>query len=404
MDRLRDAIRSGAFAKEEQQAPQGVLTFKQLAEVYVDRYVNANALASADTIEYRLPFLIEHFGTKPLVEIKAAEIEDLIAKLNEPAFLSKHHQTQRTRRPATINRYRSLLRHMFNWAESHRYLSQSPVVSGRSQSLKPQFEDNQRHRRVSVEEEKQLLDAAPEHLRPLIVIALDAGLRRGEMLALTWADVDARPGWLRLRGETTKSGKTRWVPVSTARLKAVLDFLRLDVAGQQKAPEAKVCANEVDEAIKAFRTGWIATVVRAHGGKPQWQKRSPHRRFTDESLEEYRKVGLRWHDLRHEYASRLVERGVPLSQVRDLLGHASITTTERYDNQKPETLMEAAKRLETGECFKFVSSSDAKPPTTKPETTDANDDKLLKELEKEVGVGNGVRTRDFRSHSPALYR
>jgi site-specific recombinase XerD len=41
-------------------------------------------------------------------------------------------------------------------------------------------------------------------------------------------------------------------------------------------------------------------------------------------------VNLRWHDLRHEYASRLVEKGVPLSQVRDLLGHASIVTTERY--------------------------------------------------------------------------
>ena len=52
-------------------------------------------------------------------------------------------------------------------------------------------------------------------------------MRRGEMLALTWADVDAKPGWLRLRGETTKSGRTRWVPVSTGRLKAVLDFQRV---------------------------------------------------------------------------------------------------------------------------------------------------------------------------------
>jgi hypothetical protein len=48
-----------------------------------------------------------------------------------------------------------------------------------------------------------------------------------------------------------------------------------------------------------------------------------------------------------------VERGVPLSQVRDLLGHASIVTTERYDNQKPELLMAAAKRLETGESFRM---------------------------------------------------
>jgi hypothetical protein len=60
---------------------------------------------------------------------------------------------------------------------------------------------------------------------------------------------------------------------------------------------------------------------------------------------------LRWHDLRHEYASRLVEKNVPLAQVRDLLGHASITTTERYDNQKLENLQAAAARLERGEPF-----------------------------------------------------
>ena len=69
-------------------------------------------------------------------------------------------------------------------------------------------------------------------------------------------------------------------------------------------------------------------------------------------------MDLRWHDLRHEYASRLVEKGVPLSQVRDLLGHASIVTTERYDNQKPEALMAAARLLETGETFNNPSSSD----------------------------------------------
>jgi hypothetical protein len=54
---------------------------------------------------------------------------------------------------------------------------------------------------------------------------------------------------------------------------------------------------------------------------------------------------------RHEYASRLVEKGVPLAQVRDFLGHASITTTERYDNQKLENLQAAVARLESGKSF-----------------------------------------------------
>ena len=60
---------------------------------------------------------------------------------------------------------------------------------------------------------------------------------------------------------------------------------------------------------------------------------------------------LHWHDLRHEYSSRLVERGVPLAQVRDLLGHASILTTERYDNQRLEALQAAVERLEGRKTF-----------------------------------------------------
>src|ERR1700752_3575417 len=91
--------------------------------------------------------------------------------------------------------------------------------------------------------------------------------------------------------------------------------------------------------------------------------------------ESFRRINLHWHDLLHEYASRLVEKAVPLAQVRDLLGHASITTTERYDNQKLENLQHAAAKLEsvkmfdptdtnrtekgamTGQTFKFLSRS-----------------------------------------------
>ena len=73
--------------------------------------------------------------------------------------------------------------------------------------------------------------------------------------------------------------------------------------------------------------------------------------LTPKCQAEFRRINLHWHDLRHEYGSRLVESGVPLAQVRDPLGHASITTTERYDNQKLENLQLAAARLESGKSF-----------------------------------------------------
>jgi integrase len=418
---LQSAIRERRFNPDGLQ-PLVVaqpVTFNSFANIYIERYVKSNGLASADTIDYRMAALREHFGTKILSEIRTADVEDFVAKLKAPAILNSNHKVPRVRRPATINRYLSLLRHMFNWAVGREYLERTPFRRGSQALIKQELEDNRRHRRLTAEEEKALLAAAPDHLKALIVLALDAGLRRGEMLALTWADVEVRPGWLRLRGDTTKSGKTRFVPISTKRLKGVLEFLRLDVAGAKKKADSRVCSSSVGEPVKFFRSAWVMTVLKANGVKPEWKPKSKVRTFTAACLAEYKRLDLRWHDLRHEYASRLVEKGTPLSQVRDLLGHASIVTTERYDNQREDALAAAVKQLETGqtweeihpapapeagETFKVLSRSDSDVPQTDTPAFDDNDAKLLQELEKEGGVGNGVRTRDFRSHSPALYR
>ena len=84
-------------------------------------------------------------------------------------------------------------------------------------------------------------------------------------------------------------------------------------------------------------------------------RKGAYKDLTNECQQRLREINLHWHDLRHdlrhEHASRLVERGVPLAQVRDLLGHASILTTERYDNQKLEALQAAVERLEGGKTF-----------------------------------------------------
>jgi hypothetical protein len=91
-------------------------------------------------------------------------------------------------------------------------------------------------------------------------------------------------------------------------------------------------------------------VLKAHGVDPRWRKGS-YKDLSTECQQLFRDINLHWHDLRHEYASRLVECGVPLAQVRDLLGHASILTTERYDNQRMEVLQAAVERLEVGKTF-----------------------------------------------------
>jgi hypothetical protein len=111
-----------------------------------------------------------------------------------------------------------------------------------------------------------------------------------------------------------------------------------------------VFSDEAGEPVGTFRSAWVTAVLKAHDVAPVWKSYN-WTALTPECHAEFRRIDLRWHELRHEYASRLVEKNVPLAQVRDLLGHASITTTERYDNQKLENLQAAAARLERGEPF-----------------------------------------------------
>jgi site-specific recombinase XerC len=208
--------------------------------------------------------------------------------------------------------------------------------------------DTKRRRRISEDEEQRLLDAAPPILRAMIITALDTGMRRGEMLALRFGDIDWADQTITLRGPTTKSGRTTKIPIATLRLRAVLEWLRLDAAGQRKPDSALVFSDGVGEPIRRFRTAWVSTVLEAHGTRPQWSKGGAWKSLTPECQERFRAINLHWHDTRHEYSSRLDERGVPLSQIRDLLGHASIVTTERYDHHTFAALQRAAGRLESG--------------------------------------------------------
>ena len=151
-----------------------------------------------------------------------------------------------------------------------------------------------------------------EAQRSMIITALDTGIRLGEMLALQFGCIDFTRGLITLPGETTKSRRTRFVPIATARLRAVLEWLQLDADGSKKPEDALVFSDEAGEPIGRFRTAWVTTVLKAHGIKPEW-KAYGWTALTPKCQEEFRRINLHWHDLRHQYASRLVEKNVPLA-------------------------------------------------------------------------------------------
>jgi integrase len=222
-----------------------------------------------------------------------------------------------------INRHLGQLRTFFNWSIEHDYRTDSPFQHNGRPVLKL-TKERSRSRVLTPDEERRLHLASGTHLRDCIVAALETGCRVGELLSLTWADVeqeDGQPAWLALKGERTKTGQARVVPV-TATLATVLATRRQDPNGEPHRPEAFVFGNAVGEQI-----GTIATAFRS----------ACRRAGVD---------GLRFHDLRRTAGSRFLQYGVPLHDVRDQLGHASVAQTDTYLNGTRDSRRDAVLRAE----------------------------------------------------------
>lgn len=173
-------------------------------------------------------------------------------------------------------------------------------------------------------EAERLLAAARSsdapHLFDFIRLALNTGMRRGEMLGLEWNRIDFNKARLLLEGIHTKSGKRRFVPLNAG----ALDALR---------SRKHFCEKTAPDATRVFLQ---------RNGKPVVQVNFAFRQACNKAgIEDFR-----IHDLRHTFASWLVSEGVPLSELRDLLGHSSIVQTERYAHLAPGRLHHAVRILD----------------------------------------------------------
>jgi integrase len=152
-------------------------------------------------------------------------------------------------------------------------------------------------------------DGFGDHLSPMVLLSMNTGMRRGELRKICWSDVDFEKAMLTIRGGYAKSGQTRYLPQNTE---------ALDVLRRWRA--------------QSVGTDVVFPILRADKSWKAVLKAAKIERF-------------RWHDLRHHFASRLVQRGVDLNTVRELLGHADISMTLRYSHLAPEQKAEAVARL-----------------------------------------------------------
>jgi integrase len=316
------------------------MTFSQLADYYKTTYVidpvyvddrKVAGLRSKYDVERRLGILKTVFGRHRVRTITHGDIERYrSARLAAPIVVKnkKGVVTKTAQRSiATVNRELSILRRVFNVAVRNGWLLRNPIDCGHS--LIAPGDEKPRERILTREEEDRLLAVCGPpraHLRPILICALDTGMRRGEILKLKWSDVDFAERAINILALNTKTLRQRQVAM-TARLAAELDRMWSESA---KRPDDLVFG-VTGSVRQAFRA------ARKLAGLP----------------------GVRFHDLRHTCATKLVAAQIPLSEVGRILGHNQPITTYRYVNANVETARRAAAALDR---FNEVPGPERVPP------------------------------------------
>lgn len=158
-------------------------------------------------------------------------------------------------------------------------------------------------------------DEYPSYVTPLTLLALNTGMRRGELFKLRWDSVDFAANWIVVRAATAKNQKVRFVNLNSEARAVLLRWRRT-----------------------ATRPGYVFQGI--DGGRLTFI-----RRFWLALMAEARIVGFRFHDLRHHFASRLRMNGVSLETVSELLGHSSLELTQRYAHISAEHKIAAVESI-----------------------------------------------------------
>ena len=302
------ALASALLHLEPTRPRAGGITLVQAA----DRYLAAKARKrSLQEDRRQLDHLKSEFGPNtPISEISAGRISEYKSKRLAAVRTigAGDCATERRLSAATVNRPLALLRCLLRLA--HDEWGELDAVP----KIRTEKEPQGRLRWLVQEEAARLLEACRKSrnlaLADLVEFSLFTGIRRGEALGLTWDRVDRARGVIRL--EITKSGRRREVPLS-ANADAVL--------ARRWGPEARSYVF-VSRNWNSFRSAWETALSVA-------------------GIE-----GFRFHDLRHTFASWLVQRGRTLKEVQEALGHQTITMTMRYSHLAPDHLRAAVAALD----------------------------------------------------------
>jgi integrase len=239
-----------------------------------------------------------------------------------------------------MHRVLETLRAAMNWG-----MAQTPPLFNRSPFHRFGVRLNKkaetaRDRRLTRDEEKRLLDTAlqkmstAEHqfvgelLHDRIIGALELCCRRGEMLLIQNKRVNWETCQIGIPGATAKDKENRRIPFNPkGRLAAILN------RRSELGPDGYVFGSANGSHQPNIQTAWETLRLLASGIEPK-----PGREGAQWNREQLERIDLRWHDLRHEGACRLLADRVDIRIIQLMLGHASIQQTQRYLNVTDEEL------------------------------------------------------------------
>ncbi len=277
------------------------IRFKDFAQTYAETY-GKKKRSWDSTDEHYLKKLSSFFGDKYLHEITP--------------FLVQKYQTQwrqeKTNRGglvsvAYVNRELACLKCMFRLAIEWEYAAENPV-----KKIRFEKENNSRVRFLEKEELKKVLGFCGPRLRPIVLLAVNTGMRKAEIQNLKWRDVDIQRGFITLH--YTKNGETRRVPLNNTAKEALMSV--------PKHPESPYIFCNTDGNPYNFRVVFEKALSKA-------------------GIKDFR-----FHDLRHTAASYLAMSGVDLNTIRDILGHKSLDMVLRYAHLSPAHHANAVSRLD----------------------------------------------------------
>jgi len=263
---------------------------------FVERYYLKHAGRERRLLS-RLKQVGREFDDKIMQEISAWQIQKYVAKRKEEV------------RPSSVNRETALLKTIFSRAIQWNVCKENPA-----KQIKLFKEENVRVRYLLDEEIWRLIDACDPAIRPIVTFAIFTGIRRGNLLSLTWDHVDLDRGIVTL--EKTKSKKRLDIPLNEPARSVLRDI--------------------------PWREG---RVFRGRDGGPL--KESGIRKRFARALKKSGIVDMTFHSLRHVFASALVMKGVDLNVVRELLGHSDMKMTLRYAFLAPSVKTAAVSVLDS---------------------------------------------------------